>query len=91
MGGEQAAKTMTDVKLASHKRRGEVLTESEIQKFHDSVAADFEYRRSVYYTTSEILDDGVIDRADTRKAFGMAISASLNVDFEETPNGSLRL
>ncbi|MBT4518504.1 MAG: methylcrotonoyl-CoA carboxylase [Halieaceae bacterium] len=91
MGSEQAAKTLTGVKVASLQRRGEVPTEEEIQEIHDAIAKDFAQRSSAYYSTSELWDDGIIDPADTRKALGMAISASLNKDFKETANGYLRL
>lgn len=91
MGGEQAAKTLTDVKVASLKRRGETLTDEQIKGIYDSIANDYELRSSAYYSTSEVWDDGIIDPADTRKALGMAISASLNKDFEETSNGYMRL
>jgi len=91
MGGEQAAKTLTQVKVASMKRRGKELTEKEIQEIHESVASDYEYRSSAYYATSEIWDDGIIDPADTRKVLGMSISAALNADFEESSTGYMRL
>ncbi len=91
MGAEQAAKTMADVQVASLKRRGETVSDEKIQTVYDSVLENFEHQSSAYYTTSEIWDDGMIDPADTRKALGMAISASLNADFEETSNGYLRI
>lgn len=91
MGGEQAAKTLSQVKVASMKRRGKELSDADIQAIQDSVSADFEYRSSAYYATSELWDDGIIDPADTRKVLGMAISAALNADFEETSNGYMRI
>ncbi len=91
MGSKQAAKTLTQVKVSSLKRRGETLADDEIKEIHDSVIADFQHRSHAYYATSEIWDDGIIAPADTRKALGMAISVSLNVDFEETSNGYMRL
>lgn len=91
MGGEQAAKTLTQVKVASMKRRGTEPSQEEIQEIYASVAADYEHRSSAYYATSEIWDDGIIAPADTRKALGMAISAALNTEFEETSNGYMRL
>ena len=91
MGGEQAAKTLAHIKVASLQRRGEEPTKEEIQAIQDSVTADYEYRSSAYYATSEIWDDGIIAPQDTRKALGMAISAALNTEFEETSNGYMRL
>lgn len=91
MGSEQAARTLTDVKVASLKRRGEVPTEEEIRAIHDVIARNYEHQSSAYYSTSELWDDGIIDPADTRKALGMAISAALNKDFKETANGYQRI
>jgi 3-methylcrotonyl-CoA carboxylase beta subunit len=91
MGGEQAAKTLTQIKLASLKRRGEEPEPDEIKEIHESIAADYDFQSSAYYATSELWDDGIIDPVDTRNALGMAISASLNREFEATPNGILRI
>ncbi len=90
MGGEQAAKTLTQIKLASLKRRGVEPIPEEIQEIHDGVAADYEFKSSAWYSTSEIWDDGIIDPTNTRNALGMAISSSLNSEFSETPNGIFR-
>jgi len=91
MGGEQAAKTLTQIKLAALKRRGEEPAADEIQAIHESVAADYEFKSSAYYATSEVWDDGIIDPVDTRNVLGVAISASLNREIEETPSGILRI
>ena len=40
---------------------------------------------------AKFFSDGIIAPQDTRKALGMAISAALNTEFEETSNGYMRL
>lgn len=91
MGAEQAARTLSMVKLAALKREGRQAGPGEIQAIHEQIHRDFERGNSVYFQTSEIRDDGVIDIVDTRNALGMAISASLNAPFAERQAGVLRI
>lgn len=91
MGVEQAAKTLAQIKLTSLKRQGKTLTDEEAQAIRDDIAHDYEHKSSAYYSTSEGWDDGIIDPADTRNVLGMAISAALNKDWEETSHGVLRI
>jgi len=91
MGVEQAAKTLTQIKLASLKKQGKTLTDEEAQAIRDDIAHDYEHKSSAYYSTSEGWDDGIIDPADTRNVLGMAISAALNKDWEQSSHGVLRI
>jgi len=91
MGAEQAARTLSMVKLAALKREGKQAGPGEIQAIHDQIHRDFERSNSVYYQTSEVRDDGVIDIVDTRKALGIALSASLNAPFAAAGAGVLRI
>ena len=91
MGVEQAAKTLTQIKLASLKKQGKTLTDEEAQAIRDDIAHDYEHKSSAYYSTSEGWDDGIIDPADTRNVLGMAISAALNKDWEDSSHGVLRI
>ena len=91
MGAEQAAKTMSQIKIATLAREGKQPEPDEIQKIHDNIHRDYTKSNSVYYQTSELRDDGVIDIVDTRNVLGLAISASLNTPFEERKSGILRI
>jgi len=91
MGAEQAARTLSMVKLAALKREGKQAGPGEIQAIHDQIHRDFERSNSVYFQTSEIRDDGVVDIVDTRKALGIALSASLNAPFAAPGAGVLRI
>ena len=57
----------------------------------ESVAADYLERSRAYYATAQIWDDGILDPVDTRNALGMALSASLNAEFEAGSYGTLRI
>ncbi len=91
MGREQAAKTLTQIRLKALQRQGKELAPGEKEKIHDNIAQDYMEKSSAYYATSEIWDDGIIDPVDTRKVLGMSLSAALNREFNETPNGVLRI
>ncbi len=91
MGVEQAAKTLTQIKIASLKKRGKTLSDEEAQAIRDEIAHDYEHKSSAYYSTSEGWDDGIVDPADTRNVLGMAISAALNKDWKESSHGVLRI
>jgi 3-methylcrotonyl-CoA carboxylase beta subunit len=90
MGGEQAAKTLVDVKRAQLERRGETVDPEVLEEIHRKTLKSYEEEMSAYYSTSEIWDDGLLDPLDTRNALGIAISASLNAPFGKPGNGVLR-
>jgi 3-methylcrotonyl-CoA carboxylase beta subunit len=91
MGAEQAAKTLTQVKVASLARHGKTLTPEEIEEIRRPILAEYERQSSAYYATSELWDDGILDPVDTRNALGIAISASLNAPLPESSLGILRI
>lgn len=91
MGMEQAAKTMTQIRLKTLERQGEKLSEDDVNRIYESVRADYMEKSGAYYSTSELWDDGIIDPADTRKVLGIALSAALNKEFKETSHGILRI
>ena len=90
MGGEQAAKTLTEVKVRQLERSGEVVSAEQIAAIEEPIAREYESKASAYYSTSEIWDDGILDPVDTRNALGMAISASLNAPIEDPHYGIFR-
>ena len=90
MGGEQAAKTLTEVKVRQMQRSGETPSAEQVAAIHEPIAREYESKASAYYSTSEIWDDGILDPTDTRNALGMAISASLNAPIEDPSYGVFR-
>jgi len=91
MGAEQAAKTLAQIKIASLAREGKTPDPEVIKSIHDQIHNDYTRSNSVYYQTSELRDDGVLDMVDTRNALGIALSASLNASFGERQQGILRI
>ena len=73
MGGEQAAKTLAQVKLAALKREGKVPGPDEVAAIMRQTAAEYDAKSDAYYATSELWDDGILDPVDTRNALGIAL------------------
>jgi 3-methylcrotonyl-CoA carboxylase beta subunit len=91
MGGEQAAKTLAQVKVAALKREGKLPGPDELAAIERQVAAEYDAKSDAYYATSELWDDGILDPIDTRNALGVALSVALNRPFEPARYGVLRI
>jgi 3-methylcrotonyl-CoA carboxylase beta subunit len=91
MGGEQAASVLTQVKVASLKKKGEAWSEQQARQFQNEMTEQYETMAQPWYASARLWDDGVIDPADTRDVLGLAISASLNAPIEETRYGVFRM
>ncbi len=76
MGGEKAAGVLESINSSTDGK---------------SLVQQFEDESSAYYSTSRIWDDGIIDPVDTRKIVALAISVSLNKQFEEPKTGIYRM
>ncbi len=90
MGGDQAAKTLAQVKVAQMQRNGESIDEAVIAEIQAETRRAYLEQLSAYYSTSEIWDDGLLDPVDTRNALGMAITVSLNAPLGESGYGVFR-
>jgi geranyl-CoA carboxylase beta subunit len=66
MGGEQAAGTMQMVAEAGAARKGVPLDAQALQEQREKIIHNFERQADAYYTSGQMLDDGVIDPRDTR-------------------------
>ncbi|MEM7540634.1 MAG: carboxyl transferase domain-containing protein [Pseudomonadota bacterium] len=91
MGGEQAAKTLVEVKTRQLERLGEEVTPEIVEQVFNETLEAYQHQMSAYYATSEMWDDGLIDPIATRNALGVAISASLNAPLGEPGYGIFRL
>ncbi|OMH37601.1 carboxyl transferase domain-containing protein [Motiliproteus sp. MSK22-1] len=91
MGGEQAAGVMAQVKKDNMEQRGESWSAEEEASFKKPIMDMYEHQGHPYYASSRLWDDGVIDPAQTRDVIGMALSATLNKEIEETRFGVFRM
>jgi 3-methylcrotonyl-CoA carboxylase beta subunit len=84
MGGEQAASVLSTVK-------GQFKSSEKEEEFKNPIREQYERQGHPYYASARLWDDGVVDPADTRRLFGLAISASLNAPIEDTRFGVFRM
>ena len=78
MGADQLAGVMEIVKRKSAESLNKAIDEKLLLEEKHNLAEQAEKKASVWHTTSEVWDDGVIDPRDTRKYLSMALSAVYN-------------
>ena len=74
MGGEQAAMTMRIVAEGGAKRKGIPVDEAALAAQEKAIIQTFESQQSAIYTSSMMLDDGIIDPRDTRAVLALCLS-----------------
>ena len=70
MGGEQAAKTMSEVARAKAAAQDQAADEGALKKQEAFLADVFDSQASAFYTSGHMQDDGMIDPRDTRNTLG---------------------
>jgi geranyl-CoA carboxylase beta subunit len=73
MGGEQAAKTMSQVFRDSAARKGLAVDEAMLAAQEAKVVAHYDRQSDAFYTSGRMLDDGLIDPRDSRQVLGMTL------------------
>ncbi|MEE4278685.1 MAG: acyl-CoA carboxylase subunit beta [Halieaceae bacterium] len=73
MGGEQAAKTMSEVFRAGAARKGLEVDEAMLAEQEARVIAHYDRQSGAFYTSGRMLDDGLIDPRDSRRVIGEAL------------------
>ena len=74
MGGEQAAMTMQMVAEAGARRSGKTIDQQALESEKKAIIENFESQMSAIYTSSRLLDDGVIDPRDTREVLAHVLN-----------------
>ncbi len=88
MGGEQAAKTMLQIQVASLKAKGEVVTEAEEKSILEKITQDYTRQTIPYYAAARLWIDDIIDPGETRKVISEGIAAANNnADIAEFKTG----
>ena len=70
MGGEQAAKTMSEVARGKAAAMGTETDETALANQEAYLANIFDSQSSAYYTSGHMMDDGMVDPRDTRNTLG---------------------
>lgn len=87
MGGESAAKTMSQVMLAGAKRKGIEIDPEQIAAQEAQIIQHYDRQSDAFYTSGRMLDDGLIDPRDTRKVLGFVLQTCWEKQHRKvTPN-----
>ncbi|SDH00912.1 acyl-CoA carboxylase subunit beta [Chitinophaga filiformis] len=84
MGGEQAAKTLLQIQVASLKAKGEEITPEQEKSLLSEITARYNSQTTPYYAAARMWVDEIIDPLDTRKILSESIAAANNAPVEDT-------
>ncbi len=76
MGGDQAAKTLLQIQVASLKAKGETITEEDESKLLNDLKKKYDKQTSPYYAAARLWVDAIIDPGETRKVISEALHAA---------------
>jgi acetyl-CoA carboxylase carboxyltransferase component len=82
MGGEQAAKTLLQIQVASLKAKGEVIDPEKEKELLQEIIEKYNKQTSVYYAAARLWVDEIIDPAETRNRIALAIQAANHAPIE---------
>jgi 3-methylcrotonyl-CoA carboxylase beta subunit len=78
MGGEQAAKTLLQIQVASMKAKGKEVSTEEEKKLLNEIKDKYEKQTTIYYAAARLWVDAIIDPLETRKLISEGIHAANN-------------
>ncbi len=78
MGGEQAAKTLMQIQVASLKAQGKTVSEEQEKEILDNIKSKYDQQMTPHYAAARLWVDAIIDPADTRHHIAEAIAAANN-------------
>ena len=82
MGGEQAAKTLLQIQVASLKAKGEVIDPEKEKELLQKIIEKYNKQTSVYFAAARLWVDEIIDPAETRNRIALAIQAANHAPIE---------
>ncbi|MBC7888041.1 MAG: acyl-CoA carboxylase subunit beta [Ferruginibacter sp.] len=92
MGGEQAAKTLLQIQVASLKAKGAVITPVEEEKLLSEIMERYQTQTTPYYAAARLWVDDIIDPAETRNLISEGIAAANhNKDIAEFKSGVMQV
>ena len=91
MGGEQAAKVLSQVQTAKLRRQGLEVNDEAMKMMEEQVLAVYDKDSNAYYSTARLWDDGIIDPARTREVLGLALSVAFEPEDRPHEYGIFRM
>ncbi len=83
MGGEQAAKVLTQIQVASLKAKGAEPQPEEEKALFEKIKERYDNQTTPYYAAARLWVDAIIDPIDTRKWISMGIEAAEHAPVEK--------
>ncbi|GAB4490602.1 MAG: carboxyl transferase domain-containing protein [Saprospiraceae bacterium] len=91
MGGEQAAKVLTQIQVETLKGKGEAPDPAGEKELFEKIKARYLAQTSPYYAAARLWVDAIIDPRDTRQWISMGIEAANNAPMEKFNVGVLQV
>jgi 3-methylcrotonyl-CoA carboxylase beta subunit len=82
MGGEQAAKTLLQIQVASLKAKGEVIDPEKEKELLKEITDRYNAQSSAYYAAARLWVDEIIDPIETRRLIATGIEAANHAPIE---------
>jgi acetyl-CoA carboxylase carboxyltransferase component len=76
MGGDQAAKTLAQIQVASMKAKGKEVDKEQEQALLKEIKGRYERQTTPYYAAARLWVDGIIDPTETRKVIAEGLHAA---------------
>ncbi|MBI2731028.1 MAG: acyl-CoA carboxylase subunit beta [Sphingobacteriales bacterium] len=76
MGGDQAAKTLLQIQVASMKAKGKEVSAEDEKALLDEIKGRYDKQTSAYYAAARLWVDAIIDPVETRMVISEAINAA---------------
>jgi 3-methylcrotonyl-CoA carboxylase beta subunit len=89
MGGEQAAKTLLQIQVASLKAKGEEIDPVKEKELLQKITERYNNQTSAYYAAARLWVDEIIDPVDTRKVISEGIAAANHAPIEKEWKGGV--
>ncbi len=83
MGGEQAAKTLLQIQVASLKAKGQEISPEEETKLLNDITERYNSQTTPYYAAARLWVDEIIDPGETRRVISEGITAANQAPLEE--------
>lgn len=84
MGGEQAAKTLLQIQVASKKKQGLQISPEDENKLLQEITNRYNRQTTPYYAAARLWVDAIIDPLETRKVISMGIEAANHAPITQT-------
>ncbi|MCZ7645191.1 MAG: acyl-CoA carboxylase subunit beta [Planctomycetota bacterium] len=92
MGGEQAARTLLDLKVSQLRKQGQSLSQPQLDELFKEIVASYGEQTDPRYAAARLWIDGIIDPAQTRACLAMGLEmAAQNPHVEEFKTGVLQV